>query len=166
MVWLNDRKIKYEDGKIWLWRELKSKPSYWLELKGTITNTGYRQVRINYKHLQYHRVVYFVHNENWNIYDSSMDNQIDHIDRNPLNNNIENLRVVTNQENGWNQYAKGYCFDKEKGNYRAQIKVDGKNIYLGYFENEDDARTAYLNAKAIHHVIECSSVLLQFVPLE
>ena len=84
-----------------------------------------------------------------------MDNQIDHIDRNPLNNNIENLRVVTNQENGWNQYAKGYSFNKENGKYRAQIRVNGKNIYLGYFENEDDARTAYLNAKAIHHIIEC-----------
>ena len=155
MVSFNGRKIKYEEGKLWLWRELKSKPSYWYELKGTLNKDGYRQVRINYKHLQYHRVVYFLHNPDWDILDSCQENSIDHIDRNPLNNNIENLRVVTNQENGWNQYAKGYSFNKENGKYRAQIRVNGKNIYLGYFENEDDARTAYLNAKAIHHIIEC-----------
>ena len=154
MVSFNGRKIKYEEGKLWLWRELKSKPSYWYELKGTLNKDGYRQVRINYKHLQYHRVVYFVHNENWNIYDSSMDNQIDHIDRNPLNNSIENLRVVTHPQNMWNTDCKGYSFNKARGKYVARIKVDGKHKNLGYFVNEDDARNAYLNAKAIHHIIE------------
>ena len=154
----NGKKIKYDEGKLYVWREKqgnqKLKNPDWLELKGYVDKSiGYRRVMINYKLLLYHRVVYFVHNQNWNIYDSSMDNQIDHIDRDRSNNNIENLRVVTHLQNMWNQDRKGYCFDKSNGNYKVYINVDGKRKSLGYFENEDDARNAYLNAKAIHHRI-------------
>ena len=149
---LNGLKIKYDDGKLWKWRELKSKPSYWWELKGTIDKEYYRCVIINYKQYKYHRVVYFIHNQEWNIHNSSTDNHIDHIDRNQLNNSIENLRVVTNQKNQWNKKdAKGYYLDKW-GKYHAQICVNYKKKYLGYFENEDDARNAYLEAKAEYHL--------------
>jgi len=147
---LNGRKIKYEDGKIWLWRELKYKPSYWREAKGGI-NKGYRCVKINNKTYQHHRLVYFLHNNDWDIHDSSTDNSIDHIDRNPLNNNIENLRVVTQQQNMWNIDAKGYCFHKANRKYMAQIRVDGKVKHLGYFMTERAAAAAYLQSKAIHH---------------
>tara|TARA_R110002050_G_C8620374_1_gene487390 strand:+ start:96 stop:560 length:465 start_codon:yes stop_codon:yes gene_type:complete len=147
---LNGLKIKYEDRKIWLWRELKSKPSYWFELKGCLKK-GYRCVRINYKSFQYHRVVYFIHNPDWDIHDSCRDNSIDHIDRNPLNNNIENLRAVSHSQNQWNTDAKGYTFNKARGKYQAQISVDGKYKNLGYFKTEQEAIAAYLQAKAIHH---------------
>ena len=154
----NGKKIKYEEGKLWFWREIcgkqKLKNPDWYELKGGVhKSTGYRRVSINNKNYLYHRVVYFLHNENWKIHDNSRDNLIDHIDRDKLNNNIENLRVVTNQQNAWNQNRKGYTFNKRDGKYMARIKVDGKKKHLGCFENEDDARNAYLNAKAIHHRI-------------
>jgi len=55
----------------------------------------------------------------------------------------------------WNRNAKGYYIDKARGKYKAQINVDGKNKHLGYFVSEDDARNAYLNAKAKYHIIEC-----------
>ena len=156
MVSFNGRKIKYESDKIWLWRENKSKPSYWFELKGRVNkSTGYRQVGINNKQYKYHRLVYFIHNDDWDIHDTCRDNSIDHIDQDKLNNNIENLRVVTHSQNMWNRDVKGYCFNKASGKYRAQIVVDGKNKYLGEFVSEDDARNAYLNAKAIHYVIAC-----------
>ncbi len=151
---LNGRKIKYEDGKIWLWRENKYKPSYWREAKGCVNKSdGYRRVEINNKKYPYHRVVYFIHNPEWDIHNSSLDNSIDHIDQDKLNNNIENLRVVTNQQNMWNQNRKGYTFHKARGKYQAQIKVDGKNKYLGYFMTERAAAAAYLQSKAIHHQI-------------
>ena len=129
---LNGRKIKYEDGKLWAWRELKTKPSDWVEMKGCVhKSTGYRVVKINYKTYLYHRVVYFLHNNDWDIHDTCCDNSIDHRDRNPLNNSIENLRVVTNQQNTWNRDVKGYTFIKASGKYQAQIRVDGKKKYLG-----------------------------------
>jgi len=151
---LNGRKIKYEDGKVWLWRELKYKHSYWCEAKGCVNkDTGYRYVSINNKKYLYHRVLYFIHNPEWDIHNSSTNNSIDHIDRNPLNNNIENLRVVSHQENLWNRDCKGYSFRKANGKYRAQIQVDGKKKHLGYFKTEQEAIAAYLQAKAIHHQI-------------
>ena len=153
----NGKKIKYDEGKLYVWREKqgnqKLKNPDWYEMKGANNKDGYRRVMINYKLLLYHRVVYFVHNENWNIYDSSMDNQIDHIDRDRSNNNIENLRVVTHSQNMWNQDCKGYYFHKPSGKYVAQIVVNRKRNLLGCFESEDDARNAYLNAKPIHHHI-------------
>ena len=156
MVSLNDLKIKYDEGKLYVWRETKTKPSYWFELKGTINKSnGYRHVMINYKLYKYHRVVYFLHNNDWDIHDTSRDNSIDHIDRDKLNNNIENLRVATHQQNQWNRDVKGYCFDKPMGKYKARIKVNGESKHLGYFENPEDARQAYLNAKAKHHFIAC-----------
>ena len=150
---LNGRKIKYEDGKLWAWRELKTKPSDWVEMKGCVhKSTGYRVVKINYKTYLYHRVVYFLHNNDWDIHNSSMDNMIDHIDRNPLNNSIENLRVVTNQENQWNKKdAKGYYLDKW-GKYHAQIYVNCKKKHIGYFVSEEDAHNAYLLAKKKYHI--------------
>ena len=54
---------------------------------------------INIKAYKYHRVVYKCYNPEWDINDSSRDNSIDHIDRNRLNNNINNLRVVNNSQN-------------------------------------------------------------------
>ena len=150
----NGRMIKYEDGKLWIMRDYKSKPADWYELKGSVNKSnGYRCVKINNKKYLYHRLIYLIHNQKWKIHDTCRDNSIDHIDRNPLNNNIENLRVVSNQENQWNTDAKGYTFNKARGKYQAHIRVDGKLKYLGLFVSEHDARNAYLNAKAIHHQI-------------
>ena len=152
-VVLNEMKIKYEDGKLYVLRETKTKPSYWWELKGTLDKDGYRCVGINYKIYKYHRVVYFIHNDYWAIDDSSMVNHIDHIDRDKLNNNIENLRVVTHSQNMWNNDCRGYTFDKARGEYQAQIKVDGKRKFLGYFKSEQAARDSYLEAKMLLHQI-------------
>ena len=91
---LNRRKIKYEDGKLWVWRETKTKPSYWIELKGCVKKDGYKSVSINYKLYLYHRVVYFINNPDWDIHNSSTDNMIDHIDRDRLNNNINSLYSI------------------------------------------------------------------------
>jgi len=154
MVLLNGKKLKYEEGKIWLLRETKTKPSYWFELKGSVDiSNGYRRVKINYKTYLYHRVVYYLHNDGWKIHDSSMDNHIDHIDRDRLNNNIENLRVVTNQQNHFNTNAKGFSFHKAIGKYEARIMVSGEDNYLGLFVDEEDARQAYVEAKKIYHAM-------------
>ncbi len=154
---LNGLKIKYESDKVYAWREKwrnrKLKNPYWWEAKGCVDKSnGYRRVKINYKNYPYHRLVYFLHNNDWDIHDTCLDNSIDHIDRNPLNNNIENLRVVTNQQNSFNRDVKGYYFHKARGKYHAQIKVDGKKKHLGYFVTEDDAHNAYLIAKEKYHI--------------
>lgn len=79
---------------------------------------------------------------------------IDHIDGNPLNNKIKNLRDVSQQKNTFNQKAKGYTWHNRANKFQAKIRVNGKVISLGLFDTEPEARTAYLEAKKIYHAIE------------
>ena len=61
--------------------------------------TGYRSIMIKGKHYKAHRLIYQMFNEQWDITDTTPDNSIDHADRDPRNNNIDNLRVATNSQN-------------------------------------------------------------------
>jgi len=80
--------------------------------------------------------------------------QIDHIDGNRLNNSISNLRAVNNQQNHFNMTkAKGYSYCNKRRKYQSSIFKSGKRIYLGSFDNEQEARQAYLEAKKIYHKI-------------
>jgi len=153
---LHGVKFNYEYGNIYRCHHLK-KGDEWKEIKIQINNYGYKRFQFGVKKKQYcfkiHRLIYWLHNPDWDIMDSSRDNAIDHIDGNTLNNNIENLRVVSHQENNWNRTkAKGYSRFKNK--WIAGIRLNGKSIHLGLFDNEDDARNAYLEAKKIYHVIK------------
>ena len=83
--------------------------------------------------------------------DYSEDLEVDHIDRNKTNNDISNIRMVTKSENQQNRNAKGYCFNKRENKWQAQIRLNYKIKYLGYFNTEAEARQAYLDAKKIYH---------------
>ena len=94
-----------------------------------------------------HRFIYYYFNKTIPI-------QVDHINGIRHDNRIENLRNVTAQGNQHNRIkAKGYTWYKRTKKWKAQIQLNGKQINLGYFESEDDARQAYLEAKKIYHII-------------
>lgn len=84
---------------------------------------------------------------------------IDHINRNPLDNRRDNLRICSHQQNTFNRtkYSnntsgfKGVSFHKEKQKFRANINIDGKRKHLGYFENAEDAHEEYKKAAIKHH---------------
>ena len=150
----NPRHVKMNDedcNDLYVWRETKSKPSYWRKLKISTDSNGYKYIIINEKHYLLHRVNYYIHNPEWDIYDASKYNQIDHIDRNRSNNHISNLRVVTCSENCQNQVGKGYYYHKIKNKYVARIVTNGKIKYLGYHDTPEEARDAYLKAKKEQH---------------
>jgi HNH endonuclease/AP2 domain len=81
--------------------------------------------------------------------------QIDHIDRNGLNNQISNLRLVSRSENQFNSRKrigtrskyKGVSWHKQSGKWAANIKIKGKMVYLGLHQSEESAKDAY-NKKA------------------
>ena len=156
---LNGTKIKYENGELWRWycrgkRDLKN--PYWKLMKQTNSGNGYKTVYIGKKMYRVHRVIYYLHNPEWDIDDSTKDNVIDHIDGDKHNNSIENLRVVTKSQNAWNNYhtnCKGYYWNKPSKKFVAQIKVNNKVIHLGSFDLAEDARNCYLEAKKKYHII-------------
>jgi hypothetical protein len=78
----------------------------------------------------------------------------DHIDHNGLHNWRSNLRVVTNQQNGFNRQGdKGYYWIRRERRFMAYIKVGGKLRYLGHYDTAFEARLAYLVAKGQLHVM-------------
>ena len=79
---------------------------------------------------------------------------IDHINGNKCDNRICNLRSVTHQENHFNIIkSKGYYWNQKINKWHSQITLNYKIIHLGYFDNEEDARVTYLQAKEKYHKI-------------
>ncbi len=89
----------------------------------------------------------WMHHQVLDLYPEEMPSEyeIDHIDRNPLNNQEHNLRVVTHAVNMQNSTkvvnAKGYSFDKKNRNYICYTPSSnsGKNGYLGRVKTEEEA---------------------------
>lgn len=85
---------------------------------------------------------------------------IDHKDHNTLNCQKNNLRQCSNRQNQWNMLSslkrsqhpskyKGVTF--EAGKWRARIRVGGKKVHLGSFNDELSAHNAYVSkAKEVH----------------
>jgi hypothetical protein len=76
--------------------------------------------------------------------------QIDHIDGNGLNNQKNNLRVVTNRINQMNrnwdrksQYP-GITWEPRRKHWVAQAQINGKHIHIGSYPTEELAHQAYL----------------------
>tara|TARA_R110000796_G_C14198698_1_gene391546 strand:+ start:7 stop:483 length:477 start_codon:yes stop_codon:yes gene_type:complete len=142
--------FKYENDKIYKLDKRNNKWSCCNDLK---TSKGYISVNINKKLYALHRLIYKYHNEDWDITYSN-NNVIDHININPLDNRIENLRLVNKSQNSRNKNKKENCSSKYKGIYWdksinkwvASIRINYKKKYLGLFDNEEEAHLAYKKA--------------------
>ncbi len=100
-----------------------------------------RQLDGTYKRIRMHRLILSAEDYE----------QVDHRNHDGLDNRKENLRIVTNSQNGMNRRLtsantsgyKGVCFDKNHRQYRAYIRKDGKRKYLGSFHSAVIAACAY-----------------------
>lgn len=88
---------------------------------------------------------------------------VDHINRDPLDNRRENLRVCSQRDNarnrrGWltgkSQY-KGVSYDRERCVWAAAITVNRRAVFIGRFEDESAAARAY--DAAAQHAFEAFS---------
>ena len=124
------------DGRIWSCKTGKF-------LSPAVTSNGYLYVMLSgRKHEKVARLVALT----W-IKNSRDDaTEVDHIDRNPSNNQAENLRWLTKSENNHNQNRKGYWWDKRNKNWYSQITVNGKRINIGRFNTEQEASKAFCDA--------------------
>lgn len=78
--------------------------------------------------------------------------RVDHRDGDGLNNQRYNLRPATNQQNLWGFQRKrpgatskfrGVSWESRRLTWHARLKISGKSIHLGYFDDETDAACAY-----------------------
>jgi len=121
----------------------------------TYTNHGYICIRID-------TVLYGAHRLAWLYVHGSMPKeQLDHINRDRMDNRIDNLREVTAGQNRMNMGMKttntsgytGVSWNKRTQRWEANIKANGKRIGLGHHKDILDAHNAYQAAKLIYHKI-------------
>lgn len=138
------RKLFVYNDSGWLeWSEKISRKVIVGSRAGTDHNKGYRIIKINKKRYYEHHLIWLYH------YGSLPINFIDHINRIPSDNRIENLRICENNhiENGQNcnlrtdnkSGIKGIHWYPQTNKWRAEIMVNKKRIHLGYSSSKDEA---------------------------
>lgn len=138
----------YEDGKLFFKRNLHSRQRAGQEV-GSLNNCGYLKVCLDKKSYLVHRLIFLMHH-------GYLPEMLDHIDRDKLNNRIENLRECDKEVNSWNRGRqanntsgyRGVSWNKAAGKWHAYIKIKGKRKHLGLFNTPEEANEAYEKAKS------------------
>ena len=120
---------------------------------GSLSKNGYKYVSIQGMKQLVHRVIFKMHT-------GLEPSHVDHVDRNPANNSIENLRASTFAENAWNMKTPktntsgvmGVHWDKRRNKWMAFMRQNGKQKHLGYYNDFDDAVLARKNAEILRQV--------------
>jgi len=114
--------------------------------------TRYLIVNLDYRKHLAHRLAWLY------VYGDWPPSELDHIDTDPANNAIANLRLATRSQNNANRKLslesasgyKGVTWHAKKGKWQSQIKLPGRNKYLGLYKAPEEAHAAYVEA-AIEH---------------
>lgn len=144
-------RLRYEDGfLIWV-------KAYKHALNGTPAgrenSEGYRRIHIpSMGMVGVHRLIFLLHH-------GYLPEFVDHIDGDPRNNRIENLRAATREENARNVKTpstntsgkKGVYFLKESGKWQVSIRVNDRLKYIGLFLTFDEAAAARDKAEVEFH---------------
>ena len=128
-------------------------------LKGRLNKGGYYQVGLILNGIVTKKSVHRLVGEAF-ITNPENKECIDHIDGCRTNNNVTNLRWATLRENQWNTKlrsnntsgVKGVSWYKPTKKWVAQIRLN-KKIYLGLFDNIEDAKIAVEKAREKLHNI-------------
>ena len=120
---------------------------------------GYARIGIDGERYPAHRLAWLY------VYGRWPTKQIDHINRNRLDNRIVNLREATDAENRQNMSlsvtnksgVKGVSWDKQRKKWYAKITHNYKQISLGMFDDIKDAANAYAEEKQRLHTFEPSA---------
>jgi len=134
---------------------------FWRVARNNFTKIGSRAGNADSK--QYWRTrmdgkAYLNHRLAWlYVHGRFPDKHLDHIDRDPANNCITNLREATRSQNKVNSIAyKNNCSGfkgvyPSKQRWQAQIRYNKKLIHIGSFDTVEKAHTAYCKAaKELH----------------
>ncbi len=118
-------------------------------IAGTVNKEGYIRLHIDRRFYSAHRVAWLLHYGQW------PEGEVDHIDGDPSNNRIGNLRVVDPIGNRKNQGVTrrnssgcvGVRWIARKGCWESKISSDRKHQWLGYFKSLLDAASSRKSAE-------------------
>lgn len=121
-------------------------------LKNMLANNGYYMVFLykggKGKHITVHSLVAeaFL----GYVRDGKRDFVVDHIDKDKLNNHLENLRIVSQRFNSSRRKGSsnftGVSLCKNSKKWRSQININKKKWFLGHFTTEAEAAKEYNRA--------------------
>lgn len=141
-----------KDGELF-WKEKPSKRVQIGAKAGSLNSCGYLEVQIKRKHYLIHRIIFEM------VYGAIPDREeIDHINHNRQDNLPINLRSVCHTHNQKNQSKSvrntsgivGVSWKADRKKWHSQIRVDGKDKHLGFFEDINDAVIARKNANTLY----------------
>ncbi len=121
------------------------------QVAGTPNADGRRKIRYNGKYFLATRVVWLMNIGAWPT------TQLDHINMNPTDDRMENLRPATHAQNCWNKTVrsdstigvKGVTMCRDK--FQARMQVNKQRINLGTFDTIEEASAAYNAAAQKYH---------------
>ena len=121
-------------------RNCKRWNNQWADTEaGTTRPDGYKIITVKRRRYRSHHLAFlYVH--------GFLPGELDHIDNNPSNNRISNLREATRSQNMANSYNRranrGVCWHRAAGKWEAHITINRKKHYLGLFRTQEEAAAA------------------------
>ena len=145
--------FEYTDGNL-VWKKHRTRKLVGKNV-GYVQTNGYTRVNLSSGIYYLHRLIFLYHFGRWPV------NQIDHIDGDPKNNRIENLREATNSQNNHNKTKprrntsgfKGVSYCKAAKKWETYITIDRKRKYLGLFECPKEA-AKHVSQQRSNHLVE------------
>ena len=119
---------------------------------GCANSNGYINIGYKRKYIAAHRIVFLLHN-------GYLPEVIDHIDGNPSNNQITNLRAATKSTNAFNRNArvdnktgiKNVCWSKAHKKWVVNININKRKTQIGYFKDLELAELVAIEARNKYH---------------
>ena len=142
--------FEYKDGV--LYNKVQRHRAKAGDAVGSPMKKGHLRCHIKNELYLVHRIIYLMHH-------GYMPEFVDHINGNPQDNRIVNLREATSSQNAHNQRlrstnssgVKGVCWYPRYGMWRGQIVVKGATVHVGYFKDISEAAEAVRVAREKHH---------------
>ena len=143
--------FEYKDGN--LYSKQKRGTNVWEGKKlGKPRLDGYCKLTINGTKYYVHRIIFL-------MFYGYMPEQIDHIDGNPSNNKVENLRETNYTTNNYNKKImtnnkygiKGVNWHKTGKKWRVEVCVNKKRLYLGLYDDVELAELVAIEARNKYH---------------
>ena len=128
------------------WRTRPSRKTRVGSIAGSLTRKGHRQIETT---INGARRLISAHRLLWFMAHGTLPSQLDHRNRNPDDNRIENLRPANRSENGRNRKGTGtskylgVSWQNRNKRWVSTISVDGRNKYLGMHKTQLEAALAY-----------------------
>ena len=131
--------FEYKDGHLY-WKKKIAKNIIVGSKAGWISGAGNYDLMYQNKTYKVHRLIFALHH-------GYFPKIIDHIDGNPLNNKINNLREATHSQNLQNSKLrkdnksgeKGVIWDKKYKKWRVSCVLNKKQYHGGYYKNLTEA---------------------------